>query len=571
MLKNKRVIYSGLIIFILLIIGNSESVFSQSARQFSELKNQFDEGVISAQEVADEYFINITGDNFQKCGTDATRFFSKYRSEIDANTLNKLGLAQNREKLGANAEVYISDLGKFKIFYETTGTHAVPMADGNGNSIPDYVEWAAQAFDSSYAHTITTLGFTDPIPQGDQYHVYLKNIGNVYGTTHKDSRSPGGTYISLHHNFIGFPPNDDRESHQKGSIKVTAAHEFKHAVQFAQNEWRGEPDNWAEMDATLMEEVIYDEVNDYYNYLFGFSGTVFSSPGTSIIPGSYQHITWALFFYERFGPTFWTKVWELIEQDPMNITFLGAIEQALLAKGEDYSKSLAELYMWHLSSGPSLSSATFGFKERHYYPNAFVRHKPFALSDSLSQSNFINGFSAHFMDVRLQDDADGQARFVFEHTRPEMQFGFVAYLKNGKIEHKIVSGKADGVTDYYSPWNWNEVNRVAITVFNTEPGSSSVFKYALMSNAPDTPYLDQNYPNPFNPVTTISYGLTARQNVKLEIFDYTGRFIQKLVDRNQNPGVYHVDFDARNLASGVYLYRLTTNDGIYHKKMTLIK
>lgn len=571
MFKNKKVVFRQFFFCVLIIFAGTGVVFSQTAKQFPELKNQYDDGLMSAQSVANEYLKNVIDDKFQKCGTDAARFFTKYKDEIDQNTLDALGLSQSREKLGPNAEMFLSSSGKFKIFYEISGTHAVPLDDNNGNSIPDYVEWVGEAFDSSYAHTINTLQFTDPIPSGGTYHVYLKNTGNVYGTTHKDSGSPGGTYISLHHNFIGFPPNNDPDGNQLGSLRVTAAHEFKHAVQFAQNEWRGEPDNWAEMDATLMEEVVYDDVNDYYNYLFGFSGTVFSSPGNSVIPGSYQHITWALYFYEQFGPFFWTEVWDLIEQDPLNISFLGAIEQNLYANGYDYQSSITELYMWHLAGGGQLSASDYGFKERHYYPDAFIRHNPEELSDSLSDANFINNFSAHFMDINLENDVEGQARVVFEHTSDNLNFGFLAYLKNGGTDYKIVQGKEGGVTDYYTPWNWEDLSRLTVSIVNTSTQTTSTFKYALMANAPDDPYLAQNYPNPFNPGTTIQYGITKRQHIILEIFDYTGRRIQTLVDGVKNPGVYHVNFDAGDLASGVYLYRLRTPSGTYHNKMTLIK
>jgi hypothetical protein len=68
--------------------------------------------------------------------------------------------------------------------------------------------------------------------------------------------------------------------------------------------------------------------------------------------------------------------------------------------------------------------------------------------------------------------------------------------------------------------------------------------------------LNQNYPNPFNPSTTISYTLPIHASVSLKIFDAVGRNIATLVNKEQSAGTYEVPFYARNLASGVYFYRL---------------
>lgn len=93
----------------------------------------------------------------------------------------------------------------------------------------------------------------------------------------------------------------------------------------------------------------------------------------------------------------------------------------------------------------------------------------------------------------------------------------------------------------------------------------------IESRIPDDFYLEQNYPNPFNPSTTIQYGLVAPSRVKLEVFDVIGRKIQTLVNQEQFEGNYSVTFDAGNLASGVYIYRITTNQGVQTRRLTLIK
>ena len=73
--------------------------------------------------------------------------------------------------------------------------------------------------------------------------------------------------------------------------------------------------------------------------------------------------------------------------------------------------------------------------------------------------------------------------------------------------------------------------------------------------------LDQNYPNPFNPATTISYQLPKDGLVTLKIYDMLGREVATLVNNEQKSvGRYNVNYNAGNLASGVYIYQLKVND-----------
>ena len=83
--------------------------------------------------------------------------------------------------------------------------------------------------------------------------------------------------------------------------------------------------------------------------------------------------------------------------------------------------------------------------------------------------------------------------------------------------------------------------------------------------------LAQNFPNPFNPTTTIMYAVAEDGPVLLEVFDVTGRRVVTLVDSYQQAGRYDVRFDASQLSSGVYIYRLVTMEGSFSKKMTLIR
>ncbi len=83
--------------------------------------------------------------------------------------------------------------------------------------------------------------------------------------------------------------------------------------------------------------------------------------------------------------------------------------------------------------------------------------------------------------------------------------------------------------------------------------------------------LTQNVPNPFNPTTVIGFQLSVASLVSLKVFDMLGREIAVLVDGFQTAGEHQVQFDATNLSTGVYLYRLETTYGSITKKMHLVK
>ncbi|MCX6163074.1 MAG: T9SS type A sorting domain-containing protein [Ignavibacteriae bacterium] len=94
---------------------------------------------------------------------------------------------------------------------------------------------------------------------------------------------------------------------------------------------------------------------------------------------------------------------------------------------------------------------------------------------------------------------------------------------------------------------------------------------SINSQVPDEYKLEQNYPNPFNPVTKINFDLQKSGFVTLKIYDILGKEIATLVNGMKNAGSYFVDFDGSSLSSGMYFYRLETNEFVATKEMVLRK
>ncbi len=482
---------------------------------------------------------------------------------------------------------YLSSSGKFRIHYYTTGSDAVPLEDINNNMTPDYIEEVAAAADSSYTHEITNLGFTDPILDGTVYDIFVKDL-QFYGLTNRSTSGSyacnnllSGTCIYIENDFVGFPENTDPEGSVIGAIKVTMAHEFKHAIQYAQNNWQGDSDRWAEMDATLMEEVVYDDVNDYYNYISASNGGIFSTPQDPLIAGSYEDITWALYFHERFGDNFWPNVWDVIEDDKQ-IDLIEAIESELSFLPVSYDASVLESYMWHFASGTNYARNDYGFNEAFEYPNPSITETITELQQELTASIPINRFSARYYLAELVNASDGLVKLNYTISSENIQIGLIGYFKDGSIEIHLELGNEDKLQgNIETNWAWNNVNKIGMVVMNKNALSAQNFSYQF-TNYFDTLsiinslngkqiQLSQNYPNPFNPNTKIILTIPKTQNIKLDIFDSQGKHIQTIYEGTVTRGIRPFEFNANSFSSGIYIYRLTTEYGIQTKKMTLVK
>ena len=88
---------------------------------------------------------------------------------------------------------------------------------------------------------------------------------------------------------------------------------------------------------------------------------------------------------------------------------------------------------------------------------------------------------------------------------------------------------------------------------------------------PFTFNLSQNYPNPFNPTTKISYSVPFDSKVAISVYSVTGEMVMELVNDNVSAGSYSVDFDGSNLASGMYIYKMTAGSFTQTNKMMLMK
>ncbi|MCC7093399.1 MAG: right-handed parallel beta-helix repeat-containing protein [Ignavibacteriaceae bacterium] len=125
-----------------------------------------------------------------------------------------------------------------------------------------------------------------------------------------------------------------------------------------------------------------------------------------------------------------------------------------------------------------------------------------------------------------------------------------------------------GVLGKYSVTNLSEYTNKLNELLSTRGKSGLESEKELL---PTEYTLYQNYPNPFNPTTTIKYDLPNTSDVSLIIYDILGRKVKELVNTKQQAGRYEIQFNASNLASGVYIYQLIADKYFSSRKMILLK
>ena len=101
--------------------------------------------------------------------------------------------------------------------------------------------------------------------------------------------------------------------------------------------------------------------------------------------------------------------------------------------------------------------------------------------------------------------------------------------------------------------------------------SSTITSVNEYSGIPTEYVLMQNYPNPFNPSTSIRFGLPTESNVRLSVFNILGQEVALLVNQTMSLGFHKVNFDASQLTSGLYFYKVQAENFVQVKKMLLMK
>ncbi|HWR82032.1 MAG TPA: MXAN_6640 family putative metalloprotease [Candidatus Deferrimicrobium sp.] len=335
-----------------------------------------------------------------KCGMSAVADFVLNRDKLDLGQLKNLGIEVVGRPVLTLERVHYSPSGEFKIHYTVVSDDAVyrPSSDRDGDGVPDYVEDMALILDFVYRTIIDSLGYPAPpadsfYPSGGDaaYDVYVKNLGvGVFGLTYLDSAFIDGPSSSRATTFMEIE-NDFQEitayrNRPLDAVRVTAAHEFFHAVQFGIDFTEGEPVKdglvrryWMEMSSVWMEEQIYDQVNDYYTYLPYFfnnprvsiqrfdSETDLHPYGAGILP---------IFLSEKYGRDIIRSIWLRCGDMGFGPDFLIAADSVIDSLSDHlqgWPHAFRDFALWNFFTGYWAYAAPegVGYSEKEMYPAIF--------------------------------------------------------------------------------------------------------------------------------------------------------------------------------------------------------
>ncbi len=539
--------------------------------------------VFAPERAADRY---VPQDHAQvRCLTPVIIEYRAVKATLSAAAVQEIEGYLNRGGATTRAVVF-SPGGKFELTYLTTGPDAVPTADvAPANGIPDFVERCAEYADESWAVVIDNLGFMAPLlPADGTYDISFENMG-AYGYT---SIAGATTEIVLENNFFGFPPNQDPDGDQLGAAKATMAHEFKHASQYTNNGWS--EDGWVELDATWVEDIVYDATNDYYNYInTNGAESQLVRPWLSLEfggTGTYEDCLWEHYLSEKHGNQFIVDLYVRRDGFPAE-NMKTSYQEVLMDYGSSWDVAYPEFMDWCWFTG-SRAEPSYGFGEATTYRRQELRVPavavfPYAATDS------VEHLASH--PRRFNPGGPGLSpRIQFDGVDSATNFTVSVIVSEGgtfTVTHPALS--AGNTLDYTIPLPWSSIEYVGVVVTNSRrqgttiaytmsvtEGTGSVGAELVTGESFGRMTMLPNSPNPFAGSTSIRFALPASTRGSLKIVDVAGRVVRTLVDGAIAQGRGEIAWDATNQAgrrvpAGVYWARLETEEGSVSRKIMVMR
>ncbi len=409
----RKIVFFSFLLFTNLFSQNLDSLFQRYVASHGHSSN------IKGQE-------NIASNlPPNKCGLPLQAALLDRFDELTTEQQSIYKTLQNRPEMQTSI---VSPSGFFRIHYDLSGQNAPNYFPNLGlsssESVQRSVDSLAAAFDFSFNYEVNVLGYTPPVSDGnlggdDKYDVYIMQLG-VYGKTEVGSAPQ--SFIYIENDFIG-----GFATTGINAAKATAAHEFHHAIQVSNYGYHGLSETVIyELTSTAMEEIVYDEVNDYYAYMPSY----FRNPSRSFKENSgYDIATFYLYLlqkYEREGDP--TKGHEIIKRSWEVLSETGkaveALSIALFEYGTSWAQAWNEYGIWCWFTGGRNSINSY-FEEAEFYPQI----RPLA-------SYQFTGGTREYM---INTDPISNTYLLFEIESESITDSLISIITNADINNAISS------------------------------------------------------------------------------------------------------------------------------------
>lgn len=522
---------------------------------------------------------------------------------------------------------YTYDTPHFKIHYDTQGDNAVPNED--------WVDSCAKVLEHVWDMEVNVLGYKAPpndslhpapINNGgdSKYDIYLLSLNpQILGYTAWDSllwANPASwtSYIVLDNDY-SVDDYGSLHTHVEW-LQVTFAHEFFHAIQLGYDPYEYDPERrysyWMEMSAVWMEDMVYDDVNDYLGYLSAFFNEPWLSLKTfrdQLDPHPYGSCVWPIYLSEKFGRDIIRDIWEKCAEvpgnnviDPPSPDGKSATDKALEARGSNFDEAFREFTVWNYFTADRARPDVFYSEGDQFYFGTPIMVRVDAVHTGYPVNvtsiphppeNLGSNYVVFVPDVAL---GEGGMKIDFVGHSGDYKVSVLGYrpypLPPFETTIFLDPFSMTGTIDFY---NWNVYNPIVMipAVITRSPNYSWTYEYQANydsslhgeSPLPQEDKILQNYPNPFviateSDSTFFPFVLSSPSRVRLDIFTLGGERLKTLVPKNDPEypvgeyldRIYAVPWDGKNengeyVSSGIYLYRFRTDRATVIKKMAVIR
>ena len=487
----------------------------------------------------------------------------------------------------------VSPSGRFRIHYATTGGDAVPPEDADGNGVPDFVDETVRAFENTHDLQVGQHGYREPPDDngvdGPEYDVYIRDLRGFYGLTTAEGPVPGTprndqrSYIEIDNDFL-----DDHFTPGVRGAQVTAAHEYLHAIQFGYRLWQTNQEPfYYELCSVWMEEVVYDDINDYYQYLpTFFRRTEISFNHFDRFLHYLGEALWNLFLQKKYqNVALFRRTWEIMES---NVVAMDAINQALFEiLGTTYADEFAEFAIWNYFTGSRADSVNF-YDEAAAYPEIKLNGDVSIDSDttivdsSLSSTHRYYRFTVFEGDGYLVNGGSDQPQ--------NWKLGLVVTLPGGTVNVSIVDmsqGQNLGFLPRFSEIVVIPINTQVIDGPNIGRLTStySRFSFSLLrvpADVGDEQGITAIYPNPFivgrHGQLKVEFLPQNTERLEVRVLDAAGRVVKsdKLLGGSGAVTPTSFVWDGRDdagklVGSGIYLVQLSQDGFVQFKKFAVVR
>ena len=325
-----------------------------------------------------------------KCGTSLLGELSTRWGEVEPDSRLSVEAALQRIALQKDR---ISVRGYFRVHYDTTGFRQPALLLNNSSRIANsheaYVDSVLAILEHTWDVEIGALGYVAPPPDagkggGPEYDVYvIPQPSDLFGATYWETddlvaSTPNeryATFMEIDNDYLGYrTPGMD-------GLRITSAHELFHAIQVGSyGIWKAEP-KWDfyfyELSSSWMEEVVYDDVNDYLfdvrNYLTTSGGKgfrdlqgralSFTTYGLPTAYYGYERCLFALYLETKFGRSVMREIWSSMRSNP----FLISIASVLQARGTSFEREYSGFGFWNYFTADRADTLRY-YPEGGLYP-----------------------------------------------------------------------------------------------------------------------------------------------------------------------------------------------------------